>query len=146
VSVAAKNLPMVMAIFWDRRQMLHAIVRRQREYARLFQNTPWRPDELSETGWLCLVAVPWLLKEVQQQGQQGNADGNPGADSIGLAQPPVQFMEAEQAAAFTATAVPAGNPLAKFFIVHLAKLVGVSFHVEQVRPAVKPVNQKGAKL
>jgi hypothetical protein len=104
-----------------------------RNYANLF-NHPWRETDLSDCGYLGLVAVPWLLQEVEDHGQHGNANGNPGAQGVRPPQPPVQFVHPEQTKADTATVVVSGNPLAKGFITFLAKLVGVRFHAAQANP------------
>lgn len=61
------------------------------EYTRVFDGTPWKPDELSNSGWLCLIGVPWLLQQLKNQGQgQGHnrdTEGNPGPDGVGPAKP-----------------------------------------------------------
>lgn len=65
--------------------MKNEIIKRQANYARLMGNE-WTQDQLSDMGWLCLVAVPWLLHEVENNrkdnGSDGDANGNPGADGI----------------------------------------------------------------
>lgn len=122
------------------RELLATIRARANDYARGFHGTQWHPDELSDLGWLCLVAVPYLLHKVENQGQHGNANGNPTADGIGLPQTPVQFVQAEQALTLTTAVVPSGNPFAKFLVVHLAKLVGVRFHAVQSKRTDGPDN------
>jgi hypothetical protein len=47
---------------------LAEIKERQAKYAALYSG-PWAPDQLSDTGWLCLVAVPWLLEQSKDDGE-----------------------------------------------------------------------------
>lgn len=130
-----KDVPLVLAVLVDRQEtarMIRDIHGRQRRYARIFRDTPWKPDQLSEAAWLAMVAVPWLLKEVEEKCQQGDAQSDPGADGIGLAQTAVQFVKAEEAVPFAGTVVPTGNPLAKLLVGLLAKLVRVRFVIAHV--------------
>jgi len=108
---------------------------RQLRCAAVFAGTARHPDELSEGGWLCLVAVPWLLEEVQKHrqahGHRGYADGNPRADCVGLPESPLQFVLSKQTLAQAAAVVPTGNPVAKFLVRFLAKMVGVRFVIHK---------------
>lgn len=115
----------------DRESMLATARLKQAEYAALFNKTPWAETELSNSGWLCLIGVPWLLDEVEnhRQGdsQDRNADCKPRPKGVGLFEPPLQFMLPKQTMADAFLVVPTGNPLAKFLVCFLAKIVGVSF-------------------
>lgn len=109
-------------------EVLAEIRRRLNDYARLFEHTPWQPDQLSDTGWLCLVAVPWLLAQLREQDrQQGKANGDPGADGVGSAAAALKLVVAEKSVPKAAVVVPTGNPLAKFLVGLVAKLMGVRF-------------------
>lgn len=114
----------------DRQFMLAEIERRQAAHAAMF-TMPWSEDQLSDSGWFSLVAVPWLLQQVEDNGKSdgknGNANCDPGSNGVGTPKPAVEFVLAEKAVADAAVVVPLGNPLAKFLVCFLAKLVGVSF-------------------
>ena len=111
--------------------MLERIRSRQTRYAANFARDNWHEDELSDIGWLGLVAVPWLLAQLDGDGnnQGNNRNGNsyPRTNSVGLFEPPLQFMLPKQTMADAFLVVPTGNPLAKFLVCFLAKIVGVSF-------------------
>lgn len=67
----------------ERLEMLAAVRHKAAQYAKTFDGTPWKPDQLSDVGWLILVGVPWLLDQVEREGKQdgkgGDADRDPGA-------------------------------------------------------------------
>lgn len=121
----------------DRRAFCERIRQAQRRYARLFACSPWTECELSDEGWLGLVAVPWLLNELgeggEQQGERRNAEGNPRSGGIGLAQPPVKLVLAEDAATDPGSVIPARNPAAEFFRRFFSKVVRVSFFHRRAR-------------
>lgn len=123
--------------------VLATIWTRQQEYARCFDGCPWTADQLSDHAWLAMVAVPWLLNEVEQNGKNGDAQSDPRAESIRLAQAAVELMQSQQPVTPARPLIVSGNPLAKGFITHLAKLVGVSFHVGD---ATKPAPAKKAEV
>lgn len=115
----------------DREYMLATAKLKQAEYAALFNKTPWAENELSNSGWLCLIGVPWLIDEMENNRESNSKDRNtdcqPRPDCIGPLEPAFQLMLPEQAMADAALVVPTGNPFAKFFVCLLAKIVGVSF-------------------
>lgn len=91
---------------------------------------------MSDTGWLCLVAVPWLLawgRKRQEHGDNGDANGDPRTNSIGLSQPPLKLVLPEQPIAESVRLVVTGNPLAKLLVTHLAKCVGVTVCIHGVK-------------
>jgi len=49
----------------DYERMIDKIKQQQAAHAKLFKNSPYTEDMLSDVGWLCLVAVPWLLNVLQ---------------------------------------------------------------------------------
>jgi hypothetical protein len=102
------------------------IIRRQTNYAKLM-GEGWKPDELSDLGWLCLVAVPWLLQEVennrQNHGSDRDANSSPRADGIGVSEATLQLVLPKQPPASSCSVIPSRNPIAQFFKGHLAKLL-----------------------
>lgn len=104
----------------DREHMLTAIRRRQAEYAAIFNGSGWLKDELSNIGWLSLVAVPWLLYEMENNGQNHgrnrDADSHPRSDSVRSSEPAFQLMLSKQTVAYTALVVPTGNTFAKLLV------------------------------
>ena len=132
----------------DREYMLATAKLKQAEYAALFNKTPWAENELSNIGWLCLMGVPWLLNEVERhrQGdsQDRNTDCQPRPDCIGSLKPPLQLMLTKETMTDAALVIPTGNPLAKFLVSFLAKIVGVSFVAHVV--ARSNVKLRGAPL
>ncbi|AAZ97166.1 hypothetical protein Tbd_1213 [Thiobacillus denitrificans ATCC 25259] len=120
-----------MSAMLDREYMLATTRQRQAKYAALFKGQAWAENELSDGGWLCLIGVPWLLYEMENNrksnGENRNADCQPRPDCIGPLEPAFQLMLPEQTMADTTLVVPTGNPLAKFLVSFLAKIVGVSF-------------------
>ena len=115
----------------DREYMLATAKLKQAEYAALFNKTPWAENELSNSGWLCLIGVPWLIDEMEnnreRNGKDRNTDCQPRPDCIGSLKPPLQLMLTKEAMTDAALVIPVGNPLAKFLVSFLAKIVGVSF-------------------
>lgn len=109
---------------------LRKIKRRQRRYAQCFVGPamPIPAHQLSDAGWLGLVAVPFLLRRVRalecaaEQCQCGHAKCQPGADGLGLVEASLEFVRAEEAPAGAGGFVPSGNPLAKFFVGLLARV------------------------
>lgn len=61
----------------DRPLVITKIKEAQTRYAALFQSTPWEEEQLSDIGWLCLMAVPWLLDEVENNREHHRENGNP---------------------------------------------------------------------
>ena len=139
----------------DRPRVITKIKEAQRRYAALFEGTPWEEEQLSDIGWLCLMAVPWLLDEVENNREHhrenGNADGNPRTDGVGLAKPPIQFVLPKHPHPNPALVVPAGNKVTHFFGGLLAKLKRiVIFHKGVMRSNDKalpqpPAGQGGAQ-
>ena len=115
----------------DRESMLLAIKQRQAKYAANFAGDGWEPDQLSDIGWLGLIGVPWLLYEMENNGQNHgrnrNADSQPGSHSVRSPEPAFQLMLSKQTVAYTALVIPTGNPFAKLLVSFFAKVVGVSF-------------------
>lgn len=115
----------------DREHMLFVIRQRQAKYAALFAGDGWKPDQLSDIGWLGLIGVPWLLYEMENNGQNHgkdrNADCQPRPYCIGTLEPALQLVLPKQAITDTALVVVSGNPFAKLLVSFLAKAVGVSF-------------------
>ena len=117
----------------DRNLVIAKIKESQARYAALFVKTPWDEEQLSDVGWLCLMAVPWLLHEVENnrenQSGHGNANGNPRPDGVWLSKPTIQLVLTKDAHANAALVIPATNKLAHFFCRLLSKLKGVMvFH------------------
>lgn len=115
----------------DREYMLATTKQRQAKYAGLFNGQAWAENELSDCGWLCLIGVPWLLYEMENNresnGKDRNADCQPRSDCIGPLEPAFQLMLPKQTMPDTTLVVPTGNPFAKFLVCFLAKIVEVSF-------------------
>lgn len=120
-----------------RQVILAEIRRRQRKEAVNMGPGLWTPDQLSDGAWLSLVAVPWLLHEVERHregdGDEGKTEGEPGAQGIGPAQPALEFVLAEQPVAGAPRVVPAGNPLAQLFVGLVTKLMSIGFVAHGVR-------------
>lgn len=108
---------------------LELIRHRQSRYAALFAETNWCEDELSNIGWLGLVAVPWLLAQLDgdgnHQSDNRNCNSNPGSDCVGLPDSSLEFVLSEQPIADAPLVVKSGYPFAKFFVCLFAKAVGV---------------------
>ncbi len=111
--------------------MLELIRSRQTRYAANFARDNWHEDELSDIGWLCLVAVPWLLAQLDGNGnnQGNNRNGNsyPGTNSVGLPEASLKLMLPKNSVSDSSLVVITGNPIAKFFVCLIAKIVGVRF-------------------
>ena len=60
----------------DREHMLTVMRRRQAKYAALFNGHDWSENELSNIGWLPLIGVPWLLYEMENNGESNGKDRN----------------------------------------------------------------------
>ena len=111
--------------------MLERIETAQRKYAVLFADDGWKEDELSNIGWLGLVGVPWLVAIVQNEGRNEGKDrdtnGDPGAHGVRLPEPSLEFVLPKNPVADSPLVVITGNPIAKFLICFIAKIVGVRF-------------------
>jgi hypothetical protein len=111
-------------------KMKEEILRRYKAYAKLFDH-PWSVDQLSDSGWLCLVAVPWLLQQMENDGKNHrsnrDANGDPGADSVRASQPPLQFVLSEDSHSSSVHVVVSADPIAKLFGGFLAELESVGF-------------------
>ena len=49
----------------DRKYMLATAKLKQAVYAALFNKTPWEENELSNSEWLYLIGVPWLIIKME---------------------------------------------------------------------------------
>jgi hypothetical protein len=65
----------------------------------------------------------------ESNGKDRNTDCQPRPDCIGPLEPPLKLMLTKEAVTNAALVIPTGNPLAKFLVSFLAKIVGVSFVV-----------------
>lgn len=87
---------------------------RQTRYAANFARDNWHEDELSDIGWLCLVAVPWLLAQLDGDGnnQGNNRNGNsyPRTNSVGLPEASLKLMLPKNSVSDSSLVVITGNP------------------------------------
>ena len=133
----------------DREHMLVVIRQRQAKYAAKFAGDGWEQDQLSDIGWLGLIGVPWLLYEMENNGQNHgkdrNADCEPRPNCIGTLEPALQLVLPKQTITDTALVVVLGNPLAKLLVGFFAKAVGVSFVAHMVERSNVMYTAKPAK-
>jgi hypothetical protein len=94
-------------------------------------NHEWHESQLSDSAWLALVGVPWLLQQVENNGKNdggnGNPDSDPRPDGVGTAKPSLQFVFSKQPMPSSVAVVPSGDPIADVFGGFLAELERVGF-------------------